>query len=69
MSQAAFWLSISFAAYTTASIFLNLGFMYHFPTLTGLAIGLQAAFDREASLAQTLPAPSKAVMRRNAIIR
>ena len=69
MSQAAFWLSISFVAYTTAAFFLNLGYMYHFPTLTGLAIGLQAAFEKETSLAQTVPAPSKAVMRRSPIIR
>jgi hypothetical protein len=50
ISAAAFWMSIGFVVFTTASLFLNVAYLFHFPTLTGLAIGLTTAFTREKAL-------------------
>ena len=51
ISRAAFWFSISFAAFIIATLFLNFGYSFHYPTIIGLTAGLKNAFDHEKSLA------------------
>jgi hypothetical protein len=50
MSAAAWWTLVSFVGYTGAAMFLNLGYLYYYPMLTGLAIAFESAFKQELAL-------------------